>query len=218
MDSKPTPGFTVRDRRFWASVDDAVSTASKPAAEAPATDGAGTSSDAGATEGRSAEYPTYVEQLRADLAEKDRLLREYIAAYKQEVTVGIEETRARLKRDADKQLEVTRGQLVEGLLEVLDNLDRCVASAQAATEPQAKALVDGVRLVRDQFLQKLYALGLQRVDTQGLAFDPKVHEAIGSVPVNDPQDDGRIVTELRAGFLLGERLLRPALVQIGRRT
>lgn len=196
------PGFVVRDRRFWAD----ESRAAEGEKEEPATPA----------------YPTYVEQLRAELeaarreaAEKDERLREYIAAYKEEVVHGLEEVKQRLTRDAEKQLELRRGELVGGLLEVLDNLHRSLEAADKAQN--LGALLEGVRLVEAQFLAQLGALGLQRIDAVGEPFDPALHEAVAMVPVTDPAQDRQVVNEIRAGYRCGERILRPALVTVGTR-
>ena len=185
-------GFKVNDRRFSAN--------------------AGSEGGNGAAE-RSPEYPTYVEQLRAELADKDQKLREYIAAYKEQIVRGIEETKERLGRDAERERELLRGRLVGDFLEVLDNLDR---SLQAAGPDRRDALVDGVRLVREQFAAKLAALGLVPIAAVGERFDPTLHEAAAIGEVTDPEQDGRVLAEIKPGYRLGERVLRPVLVQVGK--
>ena len=200
------PGFTVRDRRHW------VQDGDEPAA--------GGAAIAGPAEER---QPTYVAQLEADLkaareaaAEKDARLREYIAAYKEQVGRGLEEAKDRLRREADKELELARGRLLTDLLEVLDNLER---SRQAATEThRLDALLEGLGLVEGQFRGALAALGLERIPTVGEAFDPTRHEAVAVVPVGDPAQDRRIIAEVQAGYRLGNRVLRAARVTVGQLT
>ncbi|HEY3359391.1 MAG TPA: nucleotide exchange factor GrpE [Polyangia bacterium] len=197
------PGFTVHDRRFWVTGEGAEEGDAAVARAAP-------------------RQPSYVEQLtqeleaaRQDAAEKDQRLREYIAAYKEQVVHGLEETKERLKRDAEKELQLARGELVTGLLEVLDNLQR---SAQAVRETRnLDALLDGLTLVEAQFLGKLGALGLERVPAAaGQPFDPARHEAVAVVPVTDPAQDMHVVNELQAGYVFGDRVLRPARVVVGK--
>src|SRR5262245_66596896 len=108
--SEEPKGFTVKDRRFWAG--------NGEAANAGGGDGEGQPPPA---EEPTPQYPSYVEQLRAELAEKDRQLREYIAAYKEQIVKGIDETKARLEREQTREIERLRGRLVVDLLEVLDN-------------------------------------------------------------------------------------------------
>jgi molecular chaperone GrpE len=196
--SEEPKGFTVKDRRFWAGNGN----------------GETTNSDAQASgEAPTPEYPTFVEQLRAELAEKDRQLREYIAAYKEQIVKGIDDTKARLEREQQKEMERQRGRLVASLLEVLDNLER---SLEAVPPARHDAFVDGVRLVRDQFLAKLSALGLEPLDALGQHFDPNQHDAIGLLPVTDPEQDGTVRSVIRTGYRLGDKVLRPAVVQVGK--
>jgi molecular chaperone GrpE len=206
-DDQASRGFRVSDRRFWA--DDELPA---PTPAPPHTPGASTPSADAEPETRS-EYPTYVEQLRAELAEKDKQLREYIAAYKDAVGKGLEEVKARLRRESDKEIERTRNRLLADLLEVVDNLDRSLAAAGAARSADAmNALVHGVRQVHAQFVSKLSALGARRMDTAGETFDPRTHEAIGTMP----GAEGQVVHEVRAGYLVGDQVLRPAQVIVGK--
>ena len=197
--SEEPKGFTVKDRRFWAQGNGEAAGGNgegQPPAEEP-----------------SPQYPTFVEQLRGELAEKDRQLREYIAAYKEQVVKGIDDTKARLEREQQKEIERLRGRLVGDLLEVLDNLDR---SLSAVPRERHDAFIDGVRLVRDQFLAKLQALGLNPLPALGQRFDPNQHEAIGLIPVTEPEQDGVVMNVVRAGYSFGEKVLRPAVVQVGK--
>ena len=101
------------------------------------------------------------------------------------------------------------------LLEVLDNLDRAIAAARESDAP-AGTLLRGVELVRDQFLAKLEALGVRHIDTLGQVFDAAVHEAVSMAPVTDPSQDGLVVAVAREGYAIGDELLRPASVVVGR--
>jgi molecular chaperone GrpE len=183
------PRIIVNDRRFW----------NLPPEELEA-------------EEARPKLPSYVEQLRHDLEEKDRQLREYIAAYKREVVEGLEKTKQRLERDATQRAETLRGKLAEPMLEVLDALERSLAAS--ATEPAA--IMEGVRMVHLLMVQKLGELGLQRIASLGQPFDPARHEAAAILNVSDPAQDRRVTAELKPGFTLGDRVLRPALVQVGK--
>jgi molecular chaperone GrpE len=126
----------------------------------------------------------------------------------------LEDAKHRVRRDADRQVELLKGQVLEALLPVLDNLERTI-TAGAAT-PAAAAVVDGVKLVQSQFLAALKDFGLERRSAIGQRFDPRFHDAIAVVPVNDPAQDGVVVGESEPGYHLGERVIRPARVQVGR--
>jgi molecular chaperone GrpE len=208
--------FQVRDRRFWAGEESAAAgSGGAPSSNEGTGNGNGSGSgEAAEDETPSPQYPTYIEQLRAELAEKDRQLKEYIAAYQDQVVRGLEETKQRLRRENERELERLRGRVVEDLLDVLDNLDRSVAAAEQVRP--GDPLVEGVRLVRNQFAAKLAALGLSQLEALGQPFDPSQHEAIALLPVDDPERDGRVVAVVRNGYRFGDRVLRPASVQVGK--
>ncbi len=180
----------VVDRRWWAR-----------AADDPA------------TEPRGGDKPTYVEELERQLAEKDRIAQEYIAKYRQ-AAAEFEESRLRLKREISKDVERSRRELLADMLEVLDNLDRALDATRQAAAPDT--LLQGVEMVRRQFLSKLEGLGVSRIDATGESFDPTVHEAVSTVPAVSPAEDGRIVGVIRHGYRIGTDILRPASVAVAR--
>jgi molecular chaperone GrpE len=97
------------------------------------------------------------------------------------------------------------------MLGVLDDLERALAAA-----PREDPLRAGVELVEKSFLAALGRHGVARAAALGERFDPAVHEGVSVVPASDPAEDGRVVAVLRSGYRLGEELLRPASVVVGR--
>jgi molecular chaperone GrpE len=126
----------------------------------------------------------------------------------------LEEAKRRVRRDADKQIELMRAQVLESLLPVLDNLERSMAAG--AEGGSVGALLGGVRLVHSQFLAALAPFGLSRKSAVGERFDPRLHDAVAVVPVADAREDGVVVAELEPAYVVGERVVRPAKVQVGR--
>lgn len=126
----------------------------------------------------------------------------------------LEAAKARVERDAQRARDAMREQLVIQLLPVLDNLDRTIAAAVASRE--APAVVDGVRLVRRQVLGVLEGYGVSRLDARGQVFDPAVHDAVSVIGVDDRRHDRRVIEQLEPGYVMGDRLLRPAKVVVGR--
>jgi molecular chaperone GrpE len=183
----------VVDRRWWARGEDGGATA---AAE------------------RSTK-PTYVEELERQLAEKDKTAQEYIAKYRQAAS-EFEDSRLRLRREIAKDIERARREVIADLLEVLDNLDRAIEAAGKAPAPDALRLLQGVEMVRRQFLSKLESLGVKRMDSEGAVFDPLKHEAVSTVPAPKPEDDGRVVGIVRHGYTIGGEVLRPASVAVAK--
>jgi molecular chaperone GrpE len=182
----------VIDRRWWANPDRAAT-------------GEGSTS--------SSLKPTYVEELEQKVAEKDKQIQEYIAKYRQAAN-EFEEARLRLRREISKDIERGRREILADLLDVLDNLDRAIDATKTATS--IDAVVQGVDMVRRQFLAKLEGLGVRRIETEGHVFDPALHEAVSAVPVTDPDQDGRVVGIVRHGYRINDDVLRPATVVVAK--
>ena len=160
--------------------------------------------------------PTYVEELEQKLAEKDKQLQDAIARYRG-AAGEFEESRARLRREISKDIERGRREILADLLDVVDNLDRAVDAARASTGgDRLDALIQGVDIVRRQFLAKLEGFGVKRIESDGQPFDPSVHEAISAVPASDSAPDGTIVGVIRHGYRIGEDVLRPASVAVAK--
>ena len=158
--------------------------------------------------------PTIIDEYRQRAEQAEIQLQEYIAAFKK-VKNEQEQFRARLQNDIDRRVELQFGGLVEELLEGLDELD--LALSHVADVPEARSLATGVKLVRDRFLATLMKHGVERIDPVGETFDPNLAEAIGMEPVEDESMDGRVTTTYRAGYVLGDRVLRPARVAVGKK-
>jgi molecular chaperone GrpE len=160
--------------------------------------------------------PTYVEELEQRLAEKDKELQDAIGRYRQAAS-EFEESRLRLRREISKDIERGRRELLADLLDVVDNLDRALDAARTNTGgDKLDALIQGVELVRRQFLAKLEGFGVTRIESHGQPFDPSLHEAISAVPSSDPAEDGLVVGVVRHGYRIGDDVLRPAAVAVAK--
>jgi molecular chaperone GrpE len=126
----------------------------------------------------------------------------------------LEAAKARVERDAKRASDEMRQRLVLQLLPVLDNLDRTIAVAQRNRD--APTVVEGVSLVRRQIVGVLEGYGVQRLESRGQPFDPAHHEAVSMIAVDDPRQDRKVVEQLEPGYMMGDRLLRPAKVVVGR--
>ena len=186
----------VVDRRWWANKD---------------------AQDASAASGSSSSLkPTYVEELEQKLAEKDKQLQDAIARYRG-AAGEFEESRTRLRREISKEIERGRREILADLLDVVDNLDRALDAARASGGgDKLDALLQGVDMVRRQFLAKLEGFGVKRIESQGQTFDPSLHEALSAVPASDAAPDGTIVGVIRHGYRIGDDILRPASVAVAK--
>ena len=182
----------VVDRRWWANTDPSAASSGASSASLK---------------------PTYVEELEQKVAEKDKQIQEYLAKYRQ-ASSEFEEMRLRLRREISKDIERTRREILSELLEVVDNLERAIEAAKRS--PSAETLLQGVDMVRRQFLSKLEGLGVRPIDSAASRFDPALHEAVTTVPAATPDQDGMIVGIIRPGYRIGDDLLRPAAVAVAR--
>ncbi len=188
---KNEKGFKVVDRRFSNLDESAIGDAS------PETE----------------QKPEYVAQLERDLADRERRLQEIAATHESSVT-DFESARDRIRRETLKDVERSRRSLLVDFLDIIDNLDRAIEATKHTGD--LNTLLDGVNMVRDMFLGKLEALGIQRVDALGHHFDPSIHKAVTTVPADDPSLDGQIVGVIQEGYLMGEDIIRPASVAVAR--
>lgn len=124
----------------------------------------------------------------------------------------LEATQARVQQNAERVYDEKRRGLVLELLPVLDNLERTLAAAAAASDP---ALVAGLRMVLAGLEGVLARYGGERVDAASGRFDPTIHEAVAAIPVLDPKLVGAIVQQAAPGYRFGGKILRAAKVGVG---
>ena len=149
--------------------------------------------------------PDPVEQAKAETARiRDQLLR---------TAADYDNFRKRTRRELDDAQKRGREELLRELLPVFDNLERAVVHAGQASD--AKAVADGVGMVLKQFGDTLARIGIKRVPTVGAPFDPMVHEAIQQLET-DEHPPGTIVAEVQPGYIVGDKLLRAAMVVVAK--
>lgn len=142
-----------------------------------------------------------LEQLKAAVAQmQEERLRE---------RAELENQRKRLVRDVDMARKFANERLLGDLLPVLDSLDAGLAAAGSEPSP----LRDGLELTFKQLLKVAADNGLQRIDPVGEAFNPEQHQAISQIAADGSAPDS-VVQVFQKGYLLNERLLRPALVVV----
>ena len=122
-----------------------------------------------------------------------------------------ENYRRRTERERRELAEAAAADLIRDLLPVVDDFERALSSADAAG-PEFRR---GVELIHRQLLEALRKRGAQPFDSVGQPFDPSWHEAVAWEPAGD-RPDGEITAELRRGYRLGTRLLRPAQVKVAK--
>ena len=158
-------------------------------------------------------YPSYVEELKSELDKKDKTLKEYIEAYKK-IKEENEDFRARFKKDMEKRLETAKINFICSMLEIFDNLNRALDAAESSKNMEA--LIEGVKIIRGQFFSKLKSDGIEELNPVGKPFDPQTQEAIEVVEVEETEKDNIVIWQGEKGYIIGERLLRPAKVRVGK--
>ena len=157
--------------------------------------------------------PTYVEQLKKDAEDKDKRLREYIAAYKDKNSEN-DEFSNRLQKENETRLDQFKAILFARLLPVLDNLKRAAESASQSKD--LDSLQKGIDLVINQFTRELKDNGVEAISSIGEKFDPKAHEAFLTVETEDAAQDEIIIEELEPGYRFKEKLIKAAKVKIAK--
>ena len=164
----------------------------------------------------SARKPTYVEEIELQIAQKAEQLQAFIAEHRRSLD-EFEQVKLRIRRDVGREVERGKRAVLSEMLEVVDNLDRAIAAARDPSAPASgDALLRGVELVRTQFLNSLEKFGVARVPALGEPFDAARHEAVTTTPVRDPALDATVVHVVKEGYAIGDELLRPASVVVGR--
>jgi len=134
----------------------------------------------------------------------DRLLRQ---------TAEFDNYRKRIERERQQVTESAAADLIEELLPLIDDFERALAAEPG--EDGAGPYRRGVELIHRQLLELLKKRGVRALDTVGTEFDPYYHQAVATEPAAGRRD-GEITEELRRGYMLGDRLLRPAMVKVAK--
>lgn len=128
-------------------------------------------------------------------------------------TAEFENYRKRIDRERREWTEGATADVLADLLPVLDDLERALKAEPGAD--QADAYRKGVELIHRRLLDVLRRRGVTTVDSVGRAFDPHHHQAVTYEPM-EGKPDGEITEEYAPGYLMGERLLRPAMVKVAK--
>jgi molecular chaperone GrpE len=149
--------------------------------------------------------------LRAEAdAQKDRALR---------ALAEVENVRKRLERERDDARVYSVTRFARDLLTVADNLARALAAvpaeARANADDSVKAVIEGVEATERELQAVLGRHGIKPIEAQGQRFDPHLHQAIAEVPAQGAEP-GTVVNVVQSGYVIGDRLLRPAMVTVAK--
>ena len=150
-----------------------------------------------------------VTQLEELLAAKENECRENWDRFVRE-RADLENYRKRVGREKEELLNYGNKSLIEEILPVVDNLERALAHA---SEDGLTAVVEGIRMTHGLLLTALKKFGVSPVEAAGTQFDPAFHQAMAQVPT-DEHPPNTVVEEYQKGYILKERLIRPAMVTV----
>jgi molecular chaperone GrpE len=120
---------------------------------------------------------------------------------------------ARVRREREDLAKYALEKFLRDILPVLDGMSHLL---QAPADSGAPAVLDGVRIVEREMLRLLAKSGVRPMETVGKRFDPLFHEAVATVDPPPGTQDATVVEELRRGFMIHDRVLRPAQVKVAR--
>jgi molecular chaperone GrpE len=183
----PEKSFQVTDRRFWVEKD----------------------AESENLQSSRKKYPSYVEELKARTEAAEQKLRERIEQLETENAAF----RSRLEKQIEIRLEATKAEFFKEFLEVADSLE--LALQQTSEHTKIQSFKEGIELTLGLLHRKFLGFRLEVIENLHKAFDPNESEAIGIIPVENPELDHKVVKILQKGYRMGDNLIRPARVQVG---
>ena len=143
------------------------------------------------------------------LAEERAKAERYLANW-QRAQADFVNYKRRIEGEREEIGRFATASLVISLLPIMDDLERALASID--TRLAGLTWIDGIRLIHRKFQALMEAAGVREIAAEGQMFDPNVHEAV----TYDEGEEGRIVRELQRGYRLGDRVIRPSMVVVGK--
>ena len=153
-----------------------------------------------------------LEELREKFDAKEKEVKEHYERYLRQVA-ELDNFKKRINREKEDAIRYANENLIKDILPVIDNLERAIAHAQGGGN--GKPLVEGVEMVLRGLLDVFGKHGVVQVPAVGEVFDPGKHEAMAQVE-SSQYEPNTVVDEHHRGYLLRDRLLRPALVTVAK--
>jgi len=150
-----------------------------------------------------------VEALRAGLEEEKKKAETYLANW-QRAAADFQNYKRRTDQEREELGRLANAALVINILPILDDLERALTSVDARLA--GLTWIDGIRLIYRKFQAVLEASGVREIKAEGEDFDPRFHEAV----MYGEGEEGKVISEVQKGYMLGDRVIRPSAVVIGR--
>ncbi len=150
---------------------------------------------------------TEIESLKQRLDDAEEKLADSVSGW-QRTQADFQNYRRRIERDNEMMFATMKGDIVKKVLPALDDLERAMQN-----RPDGDAWANGIDLIVRKFQNILDAEGVKRIEAEGAEFNPTFHEAISHEPAEDVES-GHVIAVVQNGYMLGERVIRPALVRV----
>lgn len=148
-----------------------------------------------------------IDALKRQLEETETKLAESVDGW-QRSQAEFQNYKKRMERDNEMMRANMKGDIVKKILPVLDDLERAMQN-RPADEPWT----DGIQLIVRKFQTVLDGEGVKKIEAEGAEFNPNFHEAISNEP-SEEVESGYVIAVVQNGYMLGERVIRPALVRV----
>jgi molecular chaperone GrpE len=155
--------------------------------------------------------PGQIEDLKTRATKADENWQRLLRA-----TADLENFKKRATREREEAIKFANESLVKRLIPVLDNFDMALAAASQTQSDAAQSLQTGVNMIYQQLRNVLTESGLEELDATGKTFDPNWHEAVSQQESADVPE-GQVLQQLRKGYKLRDRLIRPASVVVAKK-
>jgi molecular chaperone GrpE len=152
-----------------------------------------------------------IETLKARLEEERSKAESYLANW-QRAAADYQNLKRRAEKEREEYGRLAAAALVISILPLLDDLERALMSVDIRLA--GLTWVDGIRLIYRKFQAVLEAAGVSEIKAEGETFDPNLHEAV----MYGEGEEGKVVSEVQKGYRLGDRVIRPAMVVVGKKT
>jgi molecular chaperone GrpE len=152
-----------------------------------------------------------IETLKARLDDEKSKAESYLANW-QRAAADYQNLKRRAEKEREEYGRLATAALVINILPLLDDLERALTSVDIRLA--GLTWVDGIRLIYRKFQAVLEAAGVNEIKAEGETFDPNLHEAV----MYGEGEEGKVVSEVQKGYRLGDRVIRPAMVVVGRKT
>lgn len=166
-----------------------------------------TQAEAVATPENAEQLSAEIEALKRQVEDAEAKLAESVLGW-QRAAADFQNYKKRVERDNEMMYTSMKGDIIKKVLPALDDLERALQN-----RPADDAWANGIELITRKLQNILNSEGVKRIEAEGAAFDPNFHEAI-SHEHNEDFESGHVIAVVQNGYMLGERVIRPALVRV----